>query len=319
MSRADSDSCSDPGMIRKTFPVWSRARTHGDVRNGRECGRFAVDIAGGVLPPFTPVEHFAEDFGQAAVKEADVFVHMLVTSRTDAADLGITLENVFGESLRAAEVEVYDTELVNHITHAYNGNGTGIIRFLGQHAGRVPDRMLSMWRNIFLASVARQKYSLENGCRYSVVVRSRPDINIKPFDFAQWKAHVANNPDTVVIGCHASLALCRERAAHWPNPCWLDDQLAIGSADAVSAYERLFPDLARFAWWWPYEIRSAKANFPERLMLAHMDWRARAARAGSHAPFSWSMAGLDGKPLMVLGIEHSHNAHVRVGEIDDGW
>jgi hypothetical protein len=180
--------------------------------------------------------------------------------------------------------------------------------------------MLSMWRNIYLASVARQKYSFENGCSYSVVVRSRPDIKLERFDLARWSARVAEHPDEVVIGCHADIALCRKRAAKWPtHACWLDDQLAVGSAEAVNAYERLFPDLAHFAWWWPYEIRSASVNYPERLLLAHMDWRVRAARAGSHAPFSWSAAGLDGQPLMVLGIEHSHEAHVRVSEMYDGW
>ena len=50
---------------------------------------------------------------------------------------------------------------------------------------------------------------------------------------------------------------------------------------AMSMYERLYPHLRRFVWWFPLEIKDARMNFPERLLLAHLDWMVKASAAGS--------------------------------------
>ena len=69
------------------------------------------------------------------------------------------------------------------------------------------------------------------------------------------------------------------RAARWPaGACWLDDMVAVGPAEAVDAYERLFPSLATFLWWFPAHVATALNQSPERLALAHADWLAKSGR-----------------------------------------
>ena len=54
--------------------------------------------------------------------------------------------------------------------------------------------------------------------------------------------------------------------------------VAVGPAEAVDAYERLFPSLATFLWWFPAHVATALNQFPERLALAHADWLAKSGR-----------------------------------------
>ena len=115
-------------------------------------------------------------------------------------------------------------------------------------------------------------------------------------------------PAAVHVACHAPAKTCAARALRWPaGACWLDDQVAVGLAAPMTAFERLYPNFWRFAWWFPLEIDRAMDNFPERILLAHVDWLARAA-PGS---FAWdARAPADGPPLVVRDIDHTHRHHL---------
>ena len=74
----------------------------------------------------------------------------------------------------------------------------------------------------------------------------------------------------------------------------------------MTAFERLYPHYWRFAWWFPFEIDGAMMNFPERLLLAHVDWLSRA----TPGTFAWDArhpAG--GPPIIINYIDHTHRHH----------
>lgn len=226
-----------------------------------------------------------------------------------------TLLSSFGENIRAATIEFWSTELSNHVDRVLGDSimGEGIKSLFESNLPGLHRNTFSMWRNIFLASDLRQQYESKHGCQYDVVIRARPDMTTwDQFVFEDWASHLSAHMHTVIIGCRDSSDKCLQRVQQGPDSaCWLDDELAVGTPDAMSAYEQLLPDFARFFWWWFPKfgaVAAAWKNFPERLLLAHLDWRVKAAENHQGPPFLWSYAGPSGAPIRV-GIDHRYRGH----------
>lgn len=160
--------------------------------------------------------------------------------------------------------------------------------------------VLSMWRKVFLASEMRARHEREGGCRYDLVMRSRPDARpTRPLDLRRFAAS-AGRPQRTAHALCAGMGrrYCKQRAAVWPaTACWADDQVALGDRDAMTAYARFFPEFSTFAWWYPLARADSWRHVSERLLGAHFDWRARSARAlaGAREPFAWHVRQPDGK------------------------
>lgn len=286
----------DAPHLTKVFPAWSYKAGY-----PRGCSRYALDLSGGYagLGGLEALERMLV----AGSDNVAVFAHMLVSS-DNATSVGRYLRGVFGRALCAASVETYSPELHAHVQRA-GGNALQWldVNCAGKSSGgkRQLARTISMWRNVFVASQLRLQHEMAAGCEHAVVVRARPDLILA--ERLDWRQFALESGHVVHLGCHgggpqdhsgSSWRVCEERATRWPaGACWADDQYAVGPAGAMGVYERLFADLERFAWWFPLGVRTSGrnpcGNFPERLLLAHLDWRAKAAADGASPPFGWDV------------------------------
>ncbi|KAH8047231.1 sulfite oxidase [Aureococcus anophagefferens] len=290
-------------------------------RRRRRCGRYAVDVSG-VFAGAGALDYFAKHFVRGSpAGTVDVYAHLLATGAERPEAVGDELRRVLGSALRAARVEPYPAPGLNASTLQVAANRLGRNAnafawleevFDPENTHRRPRdnkrpglaNTLSMWRNVYLASVLRRA----SACAYAVVARARPDVRLyQPLDLGQW----VDGGESLHVASYA--ASCRttcsdRRVTRWPaGACWLDDMVAVGPAEAVDAYERLFPSLATFLWWFPAHVATALNQFPERLALAHADWLAKSGRN-----FRWDLSAerLD----LRLDDAPDHGALARVGK-----
>jgi hypothetical protein len=245
------------------------------------------------------------------------------------------LAAAFGSRLRDAVFEVWDPEVIGGHVRAVANNRTGALDWLEAELARRYSRIfcgnlgvpngspeqkcrrtwpqvlvhtLSMWRKIYLASSLRRRFEETHGCRYELVVRTRPDyVLLQELDLRRFRGMTraqgattladvaALNPQAMSDGggfrhhtahtfCggfmrpHKDTEWCEWRAKNWPDKaCFADDQFALGDGEAMEAYARLFPDFDRWAWWYPLNRKDGFRHLSERLLLTHLDWRQRAS------------------------------------------
>ena len=312
-------SADDAAIAGATFGGW---RFEAD--DGRRCGRYAVDVSG-VFAGAGALDYFAKHFvRESPAGTVDVYAHLLATGAERPEAVGDELRRVLGSALRAARVEAYPAPGLNASTLqvAANRLGRNANAFAWLEEVFDPENTLrrrprdnkrpglantlSMWRNVYLASVLRRA----SACAYAVVARARPDVRLyQPLDLGQW----VDDGGQLHVASYVRPPMDAARATRWPaGACWLDDMVAVGPAEAVDAYERLFPSLATFLWWFPAHVATALNQFPERLALAHADWLAKSGRN-----FRWDVR-LPASAFRRRGasdvfgvaiIDHTHRTH----------